>query len=351
MSDYCYNYICDYPEISDTPYDPEYISTVFVKPLPKHVIDNVLDISLGLLGSVAILQFGLIFYTIYKSFKSKVNSYPKLDVPTDKKIKIIRGVPGSGKRNYVYYLENGLNREFIICDWNDFFTKNGDYNFVGKDTTKAENHCLKVFLNSIKQDVRRIYVIGNFNEKWQYENYLTIGKLAGYEISITELTCENHEELKYYNSRSTHNIPLTKSVKLFENWEEDKLAYKRRPYLSDEKALEFSYLIQSNSDEDEIKETENTCSDSDENDSDLLLPNNTTFDNPQSREITFISKAELKELMDNYKSEEDSEVASEDDDSDDNSGSDSDYVQPENTESEDDSDYDTRINNQKTIVL
>ena len=50
------------------------------------------------------------FYTIYKSFKSGVKSVIKLDVSKDKKIKIIRGVPGSGKRNYVYYLENGLNR-------------------------------------------------------------------------------------------------------------------------------------------------------------------------------------------------------------------------------------------------
>ena len=173
MTDYCYNYICDYPEVYDTQNNLEDISTVFVNPLPKNLIDNVLDISLGILGSVVILQFGLIFYTIYKSFKSGVKYCPKLDVPKDKKIKIIRGVPGSGKRNYVYYLENGLNREFIICDWNDFFTKKGKYTFVGKDTTKAENHCLKVFLNSIKQDVKRIYVIGNFSEKWQYENYIT----------------------------------------------------------------------------------------------------------------------------------------------------------------------------------
>ena len=295
----------------------------------------------------------------------------KLDIPTDKKIKIIRGVPGSGKRNYVYYLENGLNREFIVCDWNDFFTKKGKYNFVGKDTTKAENYCLKVFLNSIKQDIKRIYVIGNFNEKWQYENYLTIGKLAGYDTSVTELICENYEELKYYNSRSSHNIPITKSIKLFENWEEDKLAYKRRPYLSDEKALEFACLIQSNSDEDESKEAENNCPNSDGNVSHFLLPNNATFDNPQSREITFVSENDLRELIDSCScekvsesaSEEDSEEhsevesgevseqASEDEESEENSSSDSDYVQPENSDSGEYSDTDTLMNNQKTIIL
>ena len=92
--------------------------------------------------------------------------------------------------------------------------------------------------------MKRIYVIGNFNEKWQYEKITLSGKLAGYDVSITELVCENHDELKYRYSRSTHNIPLSKSIKLFENWEEDKLAYKRRPYMTDEKALEFACLIQ-----------------------------------------------------------------------------------------------------------
>ena len=62
-------------------------------------------------------------------------------------------------------------------------------------------------------------------------------------MSITELVCENHDELKYYNSRSTHNIPLSKSIKLFENWEEDELAYKRRPYMTDEKALQNLHVL------------------------------------------------------------------------------------------------------------
>ena len=166
------------------------------------------------------------------------------------------------------------------------------------------------------------------------------------------MVCENHEELKYYNSRSTHNIPLSKSIKLFESWEDDKLAYKRRPYMTDEKALEFACLIQTNSD-DETNEQEHSDSDNDDNESDSLLPSSDTFDNPQSREITFVSKAELKELLDSYESEENSEVVSPDEDSEESSGSDSDseYVQPDDTGSEDESDSDTMMNNQNTILL
>ena len=84
-----------------------------------------------------------------------------------------------------------------------------------------------------------------------------------------------------------------------------------------------------------------------------MLPNSDTFDNPQSREITFVSKAELKELLDSYESEENSEVVSPDEDSEESSGSDSDseYVQPDDTGSEDESDSDTMMNNQNTILL
>ena len=201
-----------------------------------------------------------------------------------------------------------------------------------------------------------------------------MGKLAGYETSITELTCDNFEELKYFNSRSVHSIPLTKSIKLFENWEKDKSAYHRRPYFSDEKALEFACLIQSSSDEDESKEKEDTDSNLDENESDFLLPSNSTFDNPQSREVTFVTADELKKIIDNYKSNELSDEVSEDvsedepeeqsedesedesediseDESEESFNSDSDYVQSENTHSEQDSDTDTKMNNQKTIVL
>ena len=56
------------------------------------------------------------------------------------------------------------------------------------------------------------------------------------------MECKNTTELMYYNNRSVHKIPYTKSLKVFQNWEEDK-AYKRIPYLNNDKAMEFAYLI------------------------------------------------------------------------------------------------------------
>ena len=88
MTDYCLHNIYDCTEAYNTNYDSEYVSTVFIEQTSKHWTENALDISLGLLGTTLILQFGLVFYSIYKSFKSHIKPRSKLDVPADKKIKI-----------------------------------------------------------------------------------------------------------------------------------------------------------------------------------------------------------------------------------------------------------------------
>ena len=75
----------------------------------EQIMKAIGDLSLSFLGSMVLLQFGLVFYNFYKFLGIK-NRVPNLYVPKDKKLKIIRGVPGVGKRNYVYYLENELNR-------------------------------------------------------------------------------------------------------------------------------------------------------------------------------------------------------------------------------------------------
>ena len=104
------------------------------------IMEAIGKLSLGFLGSMFLLQCGLVFYNFYKILDIKTilrNRIPNLNVPKDKKVKIIRGVPGVGKRNYVYYLENELNREFVVIDVNDYFTKDEEYKFDGKNLAEA----------------------------------------------------------------------------------------------------------------------------------------------------------------------------------------------------------------------
>jgi hypothetical protein len=286
------SYYCD-------TYDCEYLYEESPILMPNEDIYAFLDamyiISLTLLGGLAVTQIGLLGYTLYRSTNliSKISTkQDKLDEPEDHKIKIIRGVPGVGKRNYVYYLESGLNRKFIICDWNNYFiNEDGKYYFNGKETSKAESHCMTEFLNAIDSDIKRIYVIGNFNEKWQYSNYITIGKLFKYKVEITELKCKNEEQLKYFNSRSSHNIPYSKSLKVYKSWESDKNEYKRTPYIDPDKLLQLTCLINSSENKSESNSIDNKNSNT--------LPHNKTFDSPENREISFISESDILNLKKN----------------------------------------------------
>jgi hypothetical protein len=201
------------------------------------IMDAIEKLSLGFLGSLVVIQFGLIIHNIFKLCRSKKKPAPKLFKPTNKKLKIIRGVPGVGKRSYIYYLENGLNREFTICDINDYFTKKKEYNFVGKELAKAEADTMNCFINAIKNKDPRIYVIGTFEKTWMYKNFTDLAKINGYVVDITELECTNVSELSHFNKRSRHNIPSSKSLKAFNEWENDNESYKRCPYLEDNTKL------------------------------------------------------------------------------------------------------------------
>lgn len=145
---------------------------------------------------------------------------------------IVRGVPGIGKTNYVYERENDTNRNYSICNYNEYFEKDGKYNFDGRDINKAEQVMFNKFLTSIKKEIPKIYVVGSFNEIWMYENYLTTAQLFNYNIKVVELECLNKEQLVMFNRRSKHKVPYTKSVKLFNNWEYDERSWIQRPYIS-----------------------------------------------------------------------------------------------------------------------
>jgi len=169
-----------------------------------------------------------------------------------KKVVIIRGVPGVGKRNYVYFEEKEKNRIYSVCDMNEFFTTDDKFKFEGKYITKAENFSFNKFLNSMYDGLNIIYVIGYFNEKWTYQNYITAAKLNNYEVELVELKCKNKDQLGYFNKRSTHDVPMAKSNKLWNNWEEDNDFLIVDPYL-EKKWNDNDCLIVTDSDSDSSK--------------------------------------------------------------------------------------------------
>lgn len=148
-----------------------------------------------------------------------------------KTVTIIRGVPGAGKKYLISQLERDNDDIFAICDKNQYFTLNGEYNFTGSELSKANQSSRIKLLNSISNGINTIYVINYFDELWMYQEYLQIAKMHNYKTDILEIPCPDMDHLSYFNKRSSHKTPYSKSKSCYDNWEKDDRAIYYEPYI------------------------------------------------------------------------------------------------------------------------
>lgn len=148
-----------------------------------------------------------------------------------KTVTIIRGVPGSGKRYLVSQLERDNEEIFSLCDRNDYFMNDGEFSFKGSELARSEQSSRLKLLDSISKGVRNIYIINYFNELWMYQEYLQIAKMHKYETQILEIPCIDNEHLSYFNKRSRHQTPFSKSKNCYNNWQSDNRAIYCEPFV------------------------------------------------------------------------------------------------------------------------
>ena len=186
-----------------------------------------------LLGTFCTFIFGPIFISLFKINFPKTWKKLRSLVYSEKEVVIVRGVPGVGKKHYVYNLEKQKDDVYGICDLNNYFEKGSHYKFVGSELGKAESFSRLRFMELMQEDVQRIYVLGIFNQTWMYQEYEELADMNGYPVRVVELHCSDLEHLKHYNKRSTHKVPLAKSKSAFNNWELDLEGEFQEPYLEE----------------------------------------------------------------------------------------------------------------------
>jgi hypothetical protein len=224
------DFVCSHFQVPNTVTSP--VEPIYTSVATTYNFNNILTDMLVIW--LAFTIFCPILLSLFKlmmpnAFKLFTNQFKEQGTVT-----IVRGVPGSGKRHYVYDQERGQTGRFGVCDWNDFFTdEEGNHQFDGTQITQAEFHSHMAFLSFVKREVSRIYVIGYFPKLWNYEPYLEMAKLNGYKVNVVELKCENLEQLRHFNKRSIHKVPFAKSKKCFESWEIDYSSVYQEPYLEE----------------------------------------------------------------------------------------------------------------------
>ncbi len=132
-------------------------------------------------------------------------------------IYILRGCSGSGKSTEANRLANNI-KDFI-CSADDYFMKDGVYNFNPGHLSAAHNQCLQKFINLVFNNMtdfnESVIVVDNTNTTWgEIKPYWQIAKVVGATVKFIEFKPETNEDgsisqayLDVCAARNTHGVP------------------------------------------------------------------------------------------------------------------------------------------------
>lgn len=134
---------------------------------------------------------------------------------------IMRGVPGSGKSTIALSLAYGKEEIYDSCgkvvSADDFFMRNGKYEYSPKDIGTAHSYCKANFLIAAKEGVTPIVVDNTNIKRADFEWYERTAAAEGYEVIIVEVkTRLTPEQLA---ERNTHGVPALKIASMMQNFE------------------------------------------------------------------------------------------------------------------------------------
>lgn len=152
-----------------------------------------------------------------------MNSWDRRVCSKDKKLVIMRGLPGSGKSGKAKQLVgNG-----IIHSTDDFFVENGVYVFDYNNVSKF--HYFN-FLSSVRSMQRGIspIIIDNTNILAQHcLNYVESGRMYGYEIIVVEPDTPWAFDIEELMKRNTHGVPRETMVEMLDQYEKPEVFKKK----------------------------------------------------------------------------------------------------------------------------
>lgn len=150
---------------------------------------------------------------------------------------IVRGVPGTGKSTYAQSLRYALNGEVIepiIVSADDYFQKQGFYQFDVSRLAMAHNECKQNFLAAI-QSRHPFIVVDNGNaSRWEYAPYIELAERENYFVRIVEFACFSSEEVDACHRRNVHNVPPHAMANMLRRWQPDERAEIVRPVFSNQ---------------------------------------------------------------------------------------------------------------------
>ena len=122
----------------------------------------------------------------------------------DKKLYIVRGLPGSGKSTFAKAL---VGSDFLVCEADKFFyDEEGNYNFDASKLKEAHEQCratVEMYMHDSTmndQFYREIAVSNTFTREWEMQAYVDLAKKYGY--TVFSIIVENR-----HGNENVHGVP------------------------------------------------------------------------------------------------------------------------------------------------
>ena len=128
-----------------------------------------------------------------------------------KNLYILRHIPGSGATTMADALVALAPDKMVRLEADDYFIKNGVYQYDAAFITKAHEHCKQCFLRAMSRGLD--IIISNTSVKtWEWSEYKTLAEKEGYMVHV--LVKENH-----HDGMTVHDVPMTTIMRMKRNFE------------------------------------------------------------------------------------------------------------------------------------
>lgn len=139
----------------------------------------------------------------------------------NKKLIIMRGVPGSGKSYIVSQMG-----DCVVCSADHYFMVNGEYKFDPTLIGQAHNACLRKCIDSMNARKPLIVVDNTAVHVWEFENYINLARKYNYKVEIYEAVVETVDAIRTCIKRNTHGVPAGFIARAAVEFEPAATAYK-----------------------------------------------------------------------------------------------------------------------------
>lgn len=136
---------------------------------------------------------------------------------------LYRGLSGSGKstsskKQLKQAEDKGL--VGVICSADDYFVRDGKYEFKGNKLNEAHRECFNKFVDALVEGFDLVILDNTSIRIEEFETYVKVAKLAGYKVQIIEKKPKDDAELVSWWKRCVHDVPLDKVRSRWQQWEQ-----------------------------------------------------------------------------------------------------------------------------------